>query len=384
MHTVKKLKTFGLQANEEINKAKLIVKDSNWEEPLMKAENHWYLGGQIGFLIDYAGSDLDKFKKYWTAFQKVFDLEFKLDKKEGESEKYLLRRALFTLADDNDYLPWLPWLKWRSVGHEHTFCSFNVSLDTKNKEWRKVFAGLHHWVNREKNKYFKNLLDYLAKGKDYEELKSLSEENIKNILIEKNNAYSEKIKNDFNKQVNNENKIKLLYRYIFITKPQYINYKGYGYEIIENWGDIFLKVTSAKSRVYKKMRRNLYLVYLKDRFKELEKFKINFNYHSFTYNPHYISYSFDYKETDFCINVFWNRIQDSFKYILLLYPSGTSEQNNNLEELIKDLDKNNTIDCPPEFAIDEYKQKGVCWEFEPDTTLENIEKFIKRIIERIK
>jgi len=134
------------QVKEEELKIKLIKENNNWEEEIIKAENHWYLNGQIGFLLDFAKNNLEEFKKYSKKFIILFDDKVKEDKK----SQTLIQRALLTLED---YLPSHDWRK-------KTFCSFDTRLRIKNENWRRVF-------NKD---CFKELLDKINK---FEDLKNL-------------------------------------------------------------------------------------------------------------------------------------------------------------------------------------------------------------------
>jgi hypothetical protein len=124
---------------EEKTKAHLICQDFKWEKEFIKAENHWYLDGQIGFLIDYAKWNFDdfanlyEFQKYRDRFKALWDFA-----KGNQENQILIYQALLTKGD---YLP--------KVGQNYTFCNFKPRLEEKDKNWRKVFG---------KN-YFKELLD---------------------------------------------------------------------------------------------------------------------------------------------------------------------------------------------------------------------------------
>jgi len=117
-----------IQKEEESLKSALILKDSSWEKELIKAESHWYLDGQVGFLLKFAENDLGKFIKYRDAF---FNL-FKTKKEDLESNhETLIHRALLTYED---YLP--------KHGNtiKYTFCSFGIGVREKGENWREVFT----------------------------------------------------------------------------------------------------------------------------------------------------------------------------------------------------------------------------------------------------
>ncbi|MBS9782218.1 MAG: DUF262 domain-containing protein [Arcobacter sp.] len=130
------------QRTEESLKAKLIKEDYDWENELIKAEKDEYLDGQIGFLLKFSKDDkgyynLDSFKLYRGKFIALWDFL------KQDENKNLIRRALLTKGD---YLP-------ESGSSNHTFCSFQTALRTKEYNWRKVFN------DEEKRKYLKELLD---------------------------------------------------------------------------------------------------------------------------------------------------------------------------------------------------------------------------------
>ena len=149
--TTKEVTNFTDVFKEEKEKACLICQDFKWEEAFIEAENHWYLDGQIGFLIDYAKwnfndftdfNDIYEFRKYRDRFMALWDF--------AKENKILIYQALLTKGD---YLP--------TMGKNYTFCNFKPSLEEKNKNWRKVFG---------KN-YFKELLDDIILDNDRETIK---------------------------------------------------------------------------------------------------------------------------------------------------------------------------------------------------------------------
>jgi len=125
------------QLEEEKLKAALISQDKNWKNELIKAENHWYLDGQIKFLIDYAENDLKKFKEYRDTFIVLWNFT---TEKENKKNEQLIQRSLLTFGD---YLP-----KHNNTD-KYTFCTFGKGLREKTENWRIVF----------RSDYFKQLLD---------------------------------------------------------------------------------------------------------------------------------------------------------------------------------------------------------------------------------
>jgi hypothetical protein len=137
------------QIDEEKLKIELIKKDNNWENKFIETEKHWYLDGQIGFLIKYSNQNLEKFIEYKDKFFILFNDKIKDDKE----KQTLIHRALLTIED---YL----------VSHDqrrYTFCSFDTRLRIKYENWRKIF-------NAEFSNYFKELLD---KINNFDDLKNI-------------------------------------------------------------------------------------------------------------------------------------------------------------------------------------------------------------------
>jgi len=175
------------QLEEEIEKAKLILNNSenqpwDWEDQFIKAENHWYLDGQIGFLIEYAKwnfndfSDFNDFYEFQQYRDKFIDLwKFSKDNKENQ---ILIYQALLTKGD---YLPKL------GNSDNFTFCIFKPNLEDKNKGWRKVFK------NNQSSLFFKALLDDIEKEniekylnkiiKKYQDIFKFSDEVTKNTYM---------------------------------------------------------------------------------------------------------------------------------------------------------------------------------------------------------
>jgi len=135
------------QSREEILKAKLIIENKEWETLFKKAEGHWYLNGQIGFLLNYSKKediyDLKLFVSYLEKFESLFKEKILND------NLYLVQRALLTKGD------YLAWNK-----SNYSFCSNEVALRTKEDNWRKVFNPSFT------TRVFKKLLDSIEIEKD--------------------------------------------------------------------------------------------------------------------------------------------------------------------------------------------------------------------------
>jgi len=165
------------QQKEEMLKAKLINEESSWEREIIEAENHWYLDGKIGFLIEFSKNedtyDLGKFKNYRDKFIKLWNFV-----RENKDNQILLYRVLLSKGD---YLP--------KVGLNKTFCSFDRRIRAKSESWHRVFES-------DKKEYLKSLLDDLN-----------STHNIENEL--KNNIIKTEVTD---------------WRKYFIENPDYIKY----------------------------------------------------------------------------------------------------------------------------------------------------------------
>ncbi len=126
-----------IQVAEEIRKCQLLVNDPTWEELLRTYERHDYFYGQVGFLLDFAGEDLDQFERYASKAAKLFIPEI-LD-----SEEHKLERAFLSIGD---YLI--------EVGQNFGFClpKFGTSR-LRDENWRSVFNDV------DKSFHLKKLLD---------------------------------------------------------------------------------------------------------------------------------------------------------------------------------------------------------------------------------
>ena len=126
------------QLEEEILKSELILTNKVWEQELLTAENHWYLTGQVKFLIDYSNKNIESFKTYRDKFFEIFDEE----KIKDNDYQVKVIRALLTIGD---YLPNLG-------GNKYSFGLFDKNKDYKKATWSKIFV----------NPIFKTFLDELS------------------------------------------------------------------------------------------------------------------------------------------------------------------------------------------------------------------------------
>ena len=138
LNTEPKLKSSKYQIEQEIeqeiDKAKRIVADSQWKEAIWEAEDHPMFKGDIGFLLLGTENNLDLFKKRYEVAKEMFD-------ENGVKGKYrenaLLLRALISRFDS-----W--YLFWDSL-----------SLDSSSKTWKRFLKTDKRWV-----KYFILLLEH--------------------------------------------------------------------------------------------------------------------------------------------------------------------------------------------------------------------------------
>jgi tetrahydromethanopterin S-methyltransferase subunit G len=83
-----------IQKKEESLKACLILNNLSYENEFIKAENHWYLKGQIGFLISYTAKndyfDVKEFKKYdINHLKEKYSKEFNINEFNKYRDKFI-------------------------------------------------------------------------------------------------------------------------------------------------------------------------------------------------------------------------------------------------------------------------------------------------------
>ncbi len=122
-----------IQRIEESLKAEIIENNPKecWEKEFVAAEKHWYLKGQIGFLLKFSkhktgNYDLNEFIKYRDKFMSLWKIS-----QESKYHENLIHRALMTF---DDYLP------QHNNTKKYTFCTFGTLLREKNENWRNVFT----------------------------------------------------------------------------------------------------------------------------------------------------------------------------------------------------------------------------------------------------
>ena len=134
----KSFKTIEFYKWQEKKKLKLMQSDKRWINAINEAEQHWYLGSNLTFLIDFAENNVEKFKKYHEKFYDIF---------QEDGEGFLFQRALLTKGD------YLVERGYGYGGEYFSFCNFNNNPRDKDDNWRDVF------YDKEKSKFLKNLLD---------------------------------------------------------------------------------------------------------------------------------------------------------------------------------------------------------------------------------
>lgn len=141
------------QYKEEKLKAEIILNNPNedWEKEFILAEKHWYLDGEVGFLIKFSNNDINKFIHYRDKFIALFDKrKLYINEKDNLEYQTLIHRALLSFENEKNNLGYLKLTK-RKNSDRYTFCVYDERLRIKNENWRRVFSS----------KYFQNLLDIL-------------------------------------------------------------------------------------------------------------------------------------------------------------------------------------------------------------------------------
>lgn len=169
----------------EEEKIKLdLLGDNDWQEPIIEAENHPYLFGQIKFLLDFSKDEsnnyvLEDFIKYSQAVSVLYNNEIRL-----HSDK-VLERFLFC---QDFYLPY-----YKS---DYIFCSGSLGgLRTKNENWRLFFKG--------------DKINVLKESIDKLESKDITVELLENYI---------------SNHLNTENLKESNYKYLFLKYPKAIEY----------------------------------------------------------------------------------------------------------------------------------------------------------------
>jgi len=126
------------QVAQEIDKAKRIVKDTQWKEAIWEAEDHSMFKGDIGFLLLETENNLDLFKKRYEVAKEMFD-------ENGVKGKYrenaLLLRALISRFDS-----------WKLL--------FDIYYDLTAYNWKSyILKTIYKEKENDITKHFLTLLD---------------------------------------------------------------------------------------------------------------------------------------------------------------------------------------------------------------------------------
>lgn len=138
LNTEPQLKSSEYQVEQEIDKAKRIVADSQWKEAIWEAEDHPMFKGDIGFLLLETENNLDLFKKRYEIAKEMFD-------ENGVKGKYrenaLLLRALISRFDS-----------WKLL--------FDINYDLTAYNWKSyILKTIYKEKENDITKHFLTLLD---------------------------------------------------------------------------------------------------------------------------------------------------------------------------------------------------------------------------------
>ena len=138
LNTEPQLKSSKYQVEQEIDKAKHIVKDTQWKGAIWEAEDHPMFKGDIGFLLLETENNLDLFKKRYEVAKEMFD-------EKGVKGKYrenaLLLRALISRFDS-----------WKLL--------FDINYDLTAYNWKSyILKTIYKEKENDITKYFLTLLD---------------------------------------------------------------------------------------------------------------------------------------------------------------------------------------------------------------------------------
>lgn len=138
LNTEPQLKSSKYQVEQEIDKAKRIVADSQWKEAIWEAEDHPMFKGDIGFLLLETENNLDLFKKRYEVAKEMFD-------ENGVKGKYrenaLLLRALISRFDS-----------WKLL--------FDINYDLTAYNWKSyILKTIYKEKKNDITKHFLTLLD---------------------------------------------------------------------------------------------------------------------------------------------------------------------------------------------------------------------------------
>lgn len=283
------------QFKEEIYKATLIVDnlDKEWEKEILIVEKHFYLDGEIGFLIKFAENNLEEFVKYRNKFIELWNID----------EKNLIQRALLTY--EKDYTNF----NNRKDLKKYSLLSFGTTLREKNENWRKVF----------KDDLFKQFLDDLSVG------------DIKNKLKEIINNFKFDCA-DWRSFVINPNKEWHILDGIknghFLKKDNNI-FLNYGGTDATSWG--WSRVAELKNfYTYKYLIENNFENTLKEKFNNKDDLKLKY-YPSSEIDDVCFYFDINFNDKKLAIDIKYNTLED--KFVLRSFYRNPHE-----EKYLEDLD----------------------------------------------
>ncbi len=319
----KKLSTSTISKSEQFKEERLkaeliyIYKNQDYEKEFIQAEQHCYLEGQIGFLIEYANNDFDKFIEYRDKFMALWDFE-----KENKNNKFLIYRALLTFGD---YLP--------KVGRSnHTFCSFDKSLSKKNENWRRVFN------DAQKGLFFKDLLDTFDETNIKSSLETLIDNWCNNYKCD--TIFSEKG-----------------YLYTLISNEENIKYSTHLQIRFYSYDEVYLlQMTTIGGTHSELYSYHFYINYLKNK-KFLPFEKSNYYSTRSWERPCAFIDKFEYKENNFAMDILYKEK----KFIVKFFDRNKKE----IPRKIIDILDNNGFEKNNDYC----KEEDSCYLYDKDFTL---------------
>lgn len=125
-----------IQKDDEIAKCELLVNE-DWRTPIVLAEKHPYFYGQIKFIIDFSGRNLDEFQNIFNKINPLFRKEIL------NHESFLLQRSLLTKSD---------YFISKSDNKKSFLKNTFGTVRERNENWRQIFN------DDNKNKILKSLI----------------------------------------------------------------------------------------------------------------------------------------------------------------------------------------------------------------------------------
>jgi hypothetical protein len=314
-----KISGFGeLQIKEEKIKAILMLKDNEWREAIINAEQHEYFTGQIGFMLNYSGIEeyynknkalnwtedenanyLSSFKSYSVKAKTIFNYDtFK------SLNNYVWERALLTKGD---YL-----LK---EGSNLSFCTDDKDRDIS---WKRLLLDGGKRKDHPGHIYRRNLVKNLFDDNEFNS--SNLQESLESII--ENHQGNEWYKS-------------------FIDNPALFNYLGRKkYIRKESESKIYLlkreRLSGSHAELYSYL---FYINYLKDKKNELSPFaKTRYNDPSgIEEDPSAVIYDWVYNNKNYQINIWYIPKDNQFEIHFNAMPIEKSEIDDEVKDKIDGL-----------------------------------------------